>query len=118
MDLLIQELEWEKDNMENKYINIPKEKFEFANKDQKLTDKKFDTKPIGYFKDAFIRFCKNKASVVAAIIIIIVILYAFIVPIFTSDAKMSLLDPFYAKKGPRIVALKENLNIKVKPIII
>jgi len=32
----------------NRDINlIPAEKFEFANKGEKLTDKKFDDKPIG-----------------------------------------------------------------------
>ena len=52
--------------------SIPKEKFEFANKGERLTDQKFDDKPIGYFKDAWRRFCKNKASIVAAIIILII----------------------------------------------
>ena len=63
---------------EKNIINIPKEKFEFANKGEKLSDTKFDTKPIGYFKDAMIRFRKNRASVVAAIIIALIVLYAFI----------------------------------------
>ena len=93
-------------------MNIPKEKFEFANKGEKLTDKKFDTKPIGYFKDAFIRFSKNKASVVAAIIIILIVLYAFLVPLFTRAEKKVLMDEFYPKKGPRIVStLSDKLNI-------
>lgn len=69
------------ENNNNKYIDIPKEKFEFVNTNEKLTDKKFDTKPISYFKDALIRFRKNKASIVATIIIILIVLFAFIVPI-------------------------------------
>ena len=76
MDLLIQELEWEKDNMvvdENKYTNIPSEKFEFVNSGEKIHDTKFETKPIGYFKDALIRFCKNRASVAAFVIIILIV---------------------------------------------
>ena len=46
---------------------LPKEKFEFAHSGEKLTDQKFEDKPIGYFKDAWIRFRKSKASVVAEI---------------------------------------------------
>ena len=53
---------------------IPKEKFEFANTSSKIHDTKFDDKPIGYFKDAWLRFCKSRASVVAAIIILAIIL--------------------------------------------
>ena len=54
---------------ENININIPVEKFRFVQENEKIKDKKFDDKPIGYFKDAWIRFRKNRASVVAAIII-------------------------------------------------
>ena len=67
MDLSILELEWGQDNMANEFRNIPKEKFAFVQKDEKLHDKKFQTKPIGYFKDAYNRFKKNKGSIVAAL---------------------------------------------------
>lgn len=70
--------------MDNKqleqYQSIPKEKFAFVTGGDKLHDQKFDTKPVGYFKDAFNRFKKNKASLVAAIIIIILIVYAVVGP--------------------------------------
>lgn len=59
-------------------MNIPAEKFAFVNEGERLRDKKFDDKPIGYLKDAWIRFRKSKASVVAAIIIIGIIAYAFL----------------------------------------
>lgn len=67
----------------NNILNIPKEKFELAHIDEKH-DAKFDTKPIGYFKDAFNRFKKNKASIVAMIIIILLLLYALITPVFST----------------------------------
>ena len=69
--------------MENErilYENIPKEKFEFVARDGSMHDKKFETKPVGYFRDAFRRFKKNKGSVVAAIIIGLLVLYAIIGP--------------------------------------
>lgn len=84
--------------------DIPKEKFEFADLSDISHDKKFDTKPIGYFKDAWIRFCKNKASVVAAVIIVAIILYALIVPLCGLPEFM---DTYYAKLGPRNNTLRQ-----------
>ena len=55
--------------------NIPKEKFKFASGEGRLHDKKLETKPIGYFKDAWLRFKKNKASIVAACIILFIVLF-------------------------------------------
>ena len=79
--------------------SIPKEKFEFVNIGERLSDKKFDDKPISYFKDAWIRFKKNKASIAAAIIIMIIVAFAVFVPILRPvDVE---LDPYYAKMGPK-----------------
>lgn len=83
----------------NTYGNIPKEKFAFAHSGEKLTDRKFDDKPIGYFKDAWIRFRKNRASVIAAVIIMLVILYAFLAPLLLSH-ESSFMVAFYAKSLP------------------
>ena len=57
-------------NKKMDYTNIPKEKFQFCQQDASIHDKKFDTKPVGYFKDAMMRFSRNKSSVAAAIIIL------------------------------------------------
>ncbi|MBO4537377.1 MAG: ABC transporter permease, partial [Erysipelotrichaceae bacterium] len=89
---------------------IPKEKLRFAQLDAKLSDTKFEDKPIGYFHDAWIRFRKNKASVVATVIIILIVLFAFVVPVFTRN-HMGVMDTYYAKKGPRHTFLKESLGI-------
>ncbi|MGN1095063.1 MAG: ABC transporter permease [Eubacteriales bacterium] len=91
----------------NEYINIPKEKFEFANVGERISDKKFSDKPIGYFKDAFIRFRKNRASIVAACIIIVIFLFAFLTPLFTFKFDSTFMDTYYAKKGPRNLALSK-----------
>ena len=45
--------------------NIPAKKFRLVGEDRLKHDVKFDTKPHSYFYDAFLRFCKNKGSVVA-----------------------------------------------------
>ena len=39
---------------ENINYNVPKEKLVFANTNKNIHDKELATKPIGYFKDAFI----------------------------------------------------------------
>ena len=68
--------------MENKtdIMNIPADQFVIADKEGYIHDVKLETKPVGYFRDAFRRFKKNKSSVVAAIIIIILVLFAIIGP--------------------------------------
>ena len=69
--------------MNNNIMNIPKEKFEFVSRSEKIHDQKFDTKPIGYFKDAWIRFRKNKSSVAAFVIIMILVVFAIVGPFLT-----------------------------------
>ncbi len=68
--------------IKNLYDDIPKEKFNFADSSRKIHDKELETKPIGFFKDAMIRFKKNKSSVAASFIILILVLYAILIPIF------------------------------------
>ena len=82
------------------YTNIPKEKFQFCQQDASIHDKKFDTKPVGYFKDAMIRFCRNKSSVAAACIIAFLLLFAFLVPVFCSNSySEALTDTTYLQYG-------------------
>ena len=55
--------------------------FVYVQKDEHIHDKKFQTKPTTFFKDAMKRFVKNKSSVVAAGILAALILMAIIVPV-------------------------------------
>ncbi len=92
--------------MNNKnYENIPKELFTFAQKGEHIHDKKLETKPIGYFKDAWIRFRKNKSSVVAAVIIIVQLIFALVVPLF-SDYDVTFRNGYYAYLPPKLIALE------------
>ena len=80
----------------NNIPNIPAEKFRFVADSERMHDQKFDTKQISYFRDAFNRFCKNKSSVVAAIIICCLVLYAIFVPIFCETSySLALTDTLY-----------------------
>ena len=92
--------------MYNGTAKIPPEKFEFVHSGERSADKKFEDKPIGYFKDAWIRFRKNHASVVATIIIICIVLFAFLTPIFNTRYNARFMDSYYAKKAPRALALR------------
>ena len=69
--------------MKPEEIKVPKEKFVLVNENKKLHDKELVTKPVGFFKDAMYRFSRNKGSIVGAIVIGILVLYAIIAPIFS-----------------------------------
>ena len=86
--------------------SIPKEKFALANLGDHIKDQKFEDKPIGYFKDAWNRFCKNKASIVAALIIIMIVMFAIVLPFFDTGTGTSF-DTYYAQKVPRNVFLSK-----------
>lgn len=93
--------------MADKNYNIPKEKFAFIHEGERISDKKFEDKPIGYFKDAWIRFRKSKASVVAAIIIICIVLYSFLAPVFITTHDATFMCGTYAKKPGRVTWLRD-----------
>ncbi len=88
---------------------IPASEFEFVGDEGRLHDKKLETKPVGYFKDAMLRFSKNKSSVVAAYIILILVLYAIFVPIFCETTySRALTDTtylMYTKLPPKVEGL-------------
>ncbi len=88
---------------------IPASEFAFVGDEGRLHDKKLETKPVGYFKDAMLRFSKNKSSVVAAYIILILVLYAIFVPIFCETSySRSLTDTtylMYTKLPPKVEGL-------------
>lgn len=66
--------------------SIPSELFHKKENNENLHDQAFETKPISYLRGAFMRFAKNKASIIAAIVIGLLILYAIIVPLVSPMA--------------------------------
>ncbi len=82
---------------------ISSEKFVFHATDGNLHDTKLETKPVTYFRDALNRFAKNKASIVATVIIVALVLFAIIAPII-SPYTVSYADGYY-----RFVLPKSNL---------
>lgn len=95
--------EWGQNSMKpNKHdVNISKEKFVLVNENRVLHDKELITKPVGYLRDAFNRFSKNKGAIFGATIVGILVLYAIIAPIF-SPYTVSYNDAFYRFTLPKL----------------
>ena len=68
--------------MVDKDYKFEQNDFELIQENVEIKDKKLETKPTTFFKDALRRFAKNRASVAAAFILGILILLAIFVPIF------------------------------------
>ena len=82
------------------FPEIPAEKFRLIRQDEKIHDEKIQTKPIGYFKDAWLRFVRNKSAVVAFALIVILVLFAIIVP-FISEYDVSFRSGYYKTIQPK-----------------
>ena len=63
-----------------KNIAFREDDFVLIQQDRQVKDRKLDTKPTTFFKDAMRRFRKNKASVAGSIILGILIILAILVP--------------------------------------
>ena len=108
----------------NRFDNIPAEKFRFVENGGTIHDRKFDTKPVSYFQGAFRRFSKNKGAVVGGIVILFLVLFALIAPLFTPYIPLYY-DMTFAYASPKInafadsdidLASEETQNIKVYAI--
>ena len=92
-------------------MNIPAEKFRLVHDGERIHDKKFEDKPVGYFKDAWLRFRKSRASVTAAIIIICIVIYAILAPLLITTHDETFMVNYYAKKPARVTALRDTIGI-------
>ena len=79
---------------------ISSEKFVFRSQGERLHDKKLETKPVSYFRDAFNRFARNKGSILASFIIIILVSFAILGPICT-PYQVSDEDTYYRFATPK-----------------
>ena len=74
--------------MAEKQVEFRPDDFTLVQQDAVIMDKKLDSKPTTFLKDAFRRFCKNKSSVAGAIILAILLMSALIF-FFYSHTKRS-----------------------------
>ena len=86
--------------MSNEY-QITEQSFTFVQSNTTIHDTKFETKRVGYFRDALRRFRKNKGSVVAAFIILMLVLFAIFSPII-SKHDLADRDLKYKDRAPLI----------------
>lgn len=87
--------------MNNNEYQITEQSFTFVQSNTAIHDTKFETKRIGYFRDALRRFRKNKGSVVAAIIILLLVIFAIFSPI-VSKHNLADRDLKYKDRAPLI----------------
>ena len=80
--------------------------FAFVQEDGQIMDEKFQTKPIGFFKDAMIRLCRNKVAVISFTMIFLIILGALFVPMI-SGYGYNQQDAYKSNLPPKIPVLCE-----------
>ena len=66
------------------YKGYRSDKMVFVQQDKALHDTKFETKPISYLRGCWRRFCRNKGSIVAGIILLFVLSFAIFAPLGSS----------------------------------
>ncbi len=92
------------------YKSIPQEKFAFVQQNEKLHDKKLETKSRTFLQDAMIRFSKNKSSVIAAWILLVLVLFALISPMVSPYDVVKDQDQLY-KNFPSYVPAIAKMNL-------
>ena len=89
-------------------IDLPESDFQMIQSEE-IHDEKFQTKPIGFFKDAMIRLSKSAVAVTSFTIIVIVILSSLIVPNITGYGYRE--QNIAAKDLPPRIPLLEDIGI-------
>lgn len=87
--------------MNRQFPDIPKEKLTLVQRDRRITDQKLETKSIGYFKDVWLRFKKDKSAVVAFVLIMILLLFSMFVP-FISPMDVSFREENFSYMLPKM----------------
>ncbi len=72
-----------KNKLPEELENLSAADFVMVQEGEQIMDEKFQTKPIGFFKDAMIRLSKSSVAVVSFTLIVLIILSALIVPLLT-----------------------------------
>ncbi len=81
------------DKLKETYSDIKDSDFELVQVDKKISDVKFETKQVTFFKDAMKRFAKNKSSVVGAFILGLLLLLALFVPVLDRNDVVTIKKP-------------------------
>lgn len=99
------------ENITDIYPDLTPDKFKIIGMVDAEQTEKSAHKSVGYFKDAWGRFKKNKASILALVIIICILLFALLTPLFQITHPMDFLDPYYAKMSPRVSWVRNTFGV-------
>lgn len=113
-----------KTDLHEDILNLPDSGFVLV-ADSQFSDGALPTTPIGFFKDAFIRFTKNKVSVFSFWMIMTIIVLSLIAPSFNSytyikqhvelrnmPPRIPVLERFGIADGTRLLSNRRKVNIE------
>ncbi|WP_432402414.1 ABC transporter permease [Wukongibacter sp. M2B1] len=92
--------------IEEKNIKLTEKDFEFVQLEEDIKDQKFEGEAIGFFKDARIRFRKNKGSMVAFVFISIIAFFSIFGPMMNSYTYKEQ-NPKLTFMPPRVLGLEK-----------
>lgn len=95
----------DKDNITQELMDIPENKFKIISREV-IYDESIKTESIGFFKDAFIRLRKNKASVISFWAVVLIVVLAFVAPMF-NELTFSEQNVKFTDMPPRIPFLEK-----------
>lgn len=76
-------MKWiDRNNLPEELKSLPDSSFESLHQED-IKDEKFQTKPVGFFRDAMIRLSKSKVSMISVSCIVLIIILALLVPNIT-----------------------------------
>lgn len=94
------------DDLKTLDLDIREDSFEFVQLDKTLRDEKFQGEPIGFFKDAWIRFKASRPSMISALIIAMIVVMSIIGPLINEYTyRQQHID--WALMPPRIPGLEK-----------
>lgn len=73
---------YDRNNLPEELKNLPASAFESLHQED-IKDEKFQTKPIGFFKDAMIRLSKDAVSMISLTMILLIVILSLLVPNIT-----------------------------------
>ena len=71
-----------KNELPQEIAGLPQSDFAFV-QDGQIHDEEFRTKPIGFYRDAMQRLCRNRVSMISLFLILLIALLSIIVPEIT-----------------------------------
>lgn len=113
----------ENNKLPQELMDLPEEAFGLVGKPEGQ-DETFKTKPVGFYRDAFNRLCRNKISVISFVVIVLIILMAVIVPEITGYSytqqnvsqknlppKIPVLEDFGIADGSRLLTNRKKSSL-------